>query len=360
MNHLIRNSCILFLFIFVSQKIFSQQKPLQLHSVNTPYKIIDQIQANSAINADSAFNILSNWSAYPVIEQTGKDYMFYYTDPFYGLVPVRVYIPSSYKNKQKFPCILMLHGATGGSKFTDIDTVKKFDDDIIFSTVKKQQYIIIRPVADRSKNFNWSVNKRSFTNKNAPNLTYKTLTSILVEIKKVLDIDDNKTFALGHSDGSDGAIGFAVYNPNPFAGIVAYNSMMDNIFARDFYIRNIINSPLYIVHSDLDKLRPIQKTRIIADSLKKIDDKIIYKEYIGYQHYDKHLTKDLPLVPLFINSTSRNPFKTTIYWETDKVSLYNSCNWIKITQLDTAGADANGLPHSIQRLPLSTKISSKK
>jgi predicted peptidase len=275
MNHLIRNSCILFLFIFVSQKIFSQQKPLQLHSVNTPYKIIDQIQANSAINADSAFNILSNWSAYPVIEQTGKDYMFYYTDPFYGLVPVRVYIPSSYKNKQKFPCILMLHGATGGSKFTDIDTVKKFDDDIIFSTVKKQQYIIIRPVADRSKNFNWSVNKRSFTNKNAPNLTYKTLTSILVEIKKVLDIDDNKTFALGHSDGSDGAIGFAVYNPNPFAGIVAYNSMMDNIFARDFYIRNIINSPLYIVHSDLDKLRPIQKTRIIADSLKKIDDKII-------------------------------------------------------------------------------------
>ena len=70
--------------------------------------------------------------------------------------------------------------------------------------------------------------------------------------------------------------------------------MMNNIFARNFYIRNILNSPLYIVHSDLDQLRRIATTRRVVDSLKQIGGNIIYKEYIGYQHYDKHLDKDLP------------------------------------------------------------------
>ena len=112
--------------------------------------------------------------------------------------------------------------------------------------------------------------------------------------------------------------------------------MLNNIFANDFYIRNIINTPLYIVHSDLDDLRPIQQTRLIIDALKPMDNNLWYKEYIGYQHYDKHLNKDIPYSYNFINSTSRNPYKNSIYWEANKSNFYNSCFWIKITQTNKA------------------------
>jgi predicted esterase len=305
--------------------MLAQQTPI-LSGLNTVDKIISQIGDNKAINADSAFKLFSNWSQYPVIEKTGIDYMYYYTDSVYGKIPLRVFIPRNYKNDIPNSCILLLHGAVGGVTFNDIDTVSKFDD-LLFSLLKNRTSIIIRPVADPDKKFDWVVD-RSHGN---TNLTFKVLADIMVSIKKVLNINDNKIFAFGHSDGSDGAVAMGVYSPNQFAGIIAYNSMLTELFAKDYYIRNIINRPLYDVHSDKDDLRPIQQNRAIMQELNKIDNDIIYKEYIGYQHYDKHLDKDIPYTDQFINANSRNPFKTRISWEASSANNYNSCDWLKIT-----------------------------
>jgi hypothetical protein len=141
---------------------------------------------------------------------------------------------------------------------------------------------------------------------------------------------------MGHSDGSDGASGLAVYSPNAFAGIIAYNSMLNVLFAQDYFIRNIKNRRSYIVHSSLDNLRPIGTTRAIVDSLSKFGDNILYKEYTGYQHYDKHLDIDLPRACEFMEGVSRDPFRNSLYWETSNNNIYNSCDWLKITGIDTS------------------------
>jgi len=322
-----RTLTITLVFLLVNAcKLLAQQTPV-LTVVSNANEITDKIGSNPAINADSAFTLFSNWSKYPVIEKTGQDYLYYYTDSLFGKIPLRIYIPASYKNTIPNTCIVVLHGAVSGSKFSNIDTARNFDD-LVFSLLKKRNYIIIRPVADPSKKFDWVVDKF----KNEPNLTFKVITDIISTIKKSINIDDNKLFAFGHSDGADGSVGLGVYIPNQFAGIIAYNSMLNNI-APDFYIRNIINIPLYAVHSSLDELRPIEQNRVIISELGKIDSNIIYKEYIGYQHYDKHLDKDIPYTQLFINSVSRNPFKIHIYWETDNAQIYNSCDWLKVAEI---------------------------
>jgi predicted esterase len=331
LNHLF----IIILFITKSFSSAAQENILETSRANAN-KLIDKIQNDKAINADSAFKLISNWNVYPTIKG-GKDYLFYYTDSLFGKVPFRVFVPASYNNTRKSTCVLLLHGAVGQSSFADADSVQKFDDDIIFSILKKQDNIIIRPIGDPKKQFSWVVHKAGLARRDAPNFTYQTLTNIIASVKKQFNIDDSKVFAFGHSDGSDGTIGLGVYTPNQFAGFIAYNSMFDNIFARDFYIRNIVNSPLYVVHSDLDDLRPIQQTHIIMDWLKDKHDHLIYKEYIGYQHYDKHLNTDIPYTSVFINSVSRNLFKNKIYWECYSDKIYNSYAWIKLTSIDTGG-----------------------
>jgi len=336
MKPVLQKTLLLIFILSIMNQLFAQHKFAQLSLPDNSGKILDQILQNKLINADSTYKVLNSWRQYPEITQTGQEYIYYYTDPLFGQVPLRVYIPASYKSTQKSPCILMLHGAVGRSLFTDIDSLNKFDADVLFSTLKKQDYIVVRPVADRDKKFDWVVNKFGGRNGKAPNPTFKSLTNILVSLKKILNIDDNQIFAFGHSDGSDGAIGLAVYSPDIFAGFVAYNSMLNNIFAKDFYIRNVKNAHLYIVHSDLDDLRPIQQTRVIIKELIKIDPNILYKEYIGYQHEDKHLDKDVAYSLAFMSSESRNPYSASVYWETDKADLYNSCNWLKITGIDTA------------------------
>ncbi|MFI5161768.1 MAG: alpha/beta hydrolase-fold protein [Sphingobacteriales bacterium] len=322
-------ACISFAFT----SAFSQSKFPLLSLPDNSQDAISRIAQNDAINADSTYKLLHNWSYYPAIEKIDREYLYYYTDSIFGKIPLRVYIPSNYKNTEKSPCVLMLHGATTLGTFTGIDSLETFDPPVIFSTLKKQNYIIVRPISDNGKRFGWAVNKFSKTN-NAPNPTYRVITQILVSLKRILNIDDNRVFALGHSDGSDGSISMGVYAPDQFAGFVAYNSMLNALFARDFYIRNIINRPAYIVHSDLDKLRPIQTTRIIVDSLCKIDDKLYYKEYIGYQHEDKHIDKDIRYAIAFLNSQVRNSFQSHIYWETNRGDLYNSCDWLNITGVD--------------------------
>ena len=353
MRPILQKTLLLISILALMNQLFAQRKFAQLSLSDYSGKVLDQILQDKSINADSTYKVLNSWRYYSEITQTGQEYIYYYTDPLFGQVPLRVYIPASYKNTQKSPCILMLHGAVGRSLFTDIDSLNKFDADILFSALKKEDYVIVRPVADREKKFDWAINKFGGRNGKAPNLTFRSLTKILVSLKKILNIDDNRIFAFGHSDGSDGAIGLSVYSPDIFAGFVAYNSMLNNIFAKDFYIRNVKNSHLYIVHSDLDDLRPIQQTRAIVSELVKIDPDILYKEYIGYQHEDKHLDKDVAYSVAFMRSESRNPYSANVYWETDKADLYNSCNWLKITGIDTTGKATDW--HSIFNFELYNK-----
>jgi len=332
---------------------FAQKGRKQLLLQNSVDKALNQMLGNSQIDADSAYRLIGSWSGYPDIQQTGYDYIYYYEDAVFGKVPMHVYIPPTYKNTQKTPCVMLLHGATGGSHFKDIDSTDATDDDILFDALKATNYIVIRPLADRDKNFNWVVSQQSFGEANGINPTFRTLDDILTSLKKVLNIDDSKVFAMGHSDGSDGASGLAVYAPNAFAGIVAYNSMLNVLFAKDYFIRNIQNRRAYIVHSSLDNLRPIEITRILVDSLSKFGDNILYKEYIGYQHYDKHLDMDLPRACEFMRGVSRDPFRKSLYWETSNNDIYNNCDWLSITGINT------NLPPAVWYHPFNVSVVSK-
>jgi predicted esterase len=318
------------LFITTAISLSAQENPLST-SVNNVNKWLNEIQADKKIDADSTLKLLSNWHNYPDLKG-GEDYVFYYADSVFGEVPFRVFVPDNYNSWRKSACILLLHSAVGQYSFADIDSLKKFNDDILFNTISKQGYIIIRPVGEDAKKFSWVINNFGDGNYNP---TYKTLTAMVASAKTILNIDDNKVFAVGHSDGSDGCVGLGVYAPDQFAGIIGYNSMLDNIFADDFNLRNLMNTPLYLVHSNLDDLRPIQQTRMMVDSLKKTDRQITYKEYAGYQHYDKHLDQELPLVPKFVNSVNRKTFKDSVYWETRRGDIYNICSWLSVTSVNT-------------------------
>jgi predicted esterase len=322
--------------------VLSAQTTLpQLPHANNAGGFIAGIASNPKISADSAHIVLAHWSTYPVLTQVGCNYVYYYQDSTIGKIPLRVYVPVNYKSNQKTPCVLQLHGAVGQSKFSDIDSLVDSDEGIFTDPLKANNYIIIQPLGDKSKGFTWCGNKWLGSGQAYHfNFTYKKLTEIITALKQVLNIDDNRVYAFGHSDGSDGAIGLAVYKPDQFAGVVAYNTMFKNLFAHDYYIRNVQNRPLYEVHSDKDKLRRIGVNRQIIDSIKKFDNRITYKEYTGYEHWDKHLGIDAPYADKFMKGVIRNPYQSNIYLETTQNSPYNSCDWLTIIKPDTSDKSA--------------------
>jgi predicted esterase len=296
---------------------------------------LGEIDANSKISADSAFRILSKWNKYPNVN-TRQWYLFLYNNAIFGTVPLKIYIPENYKSDVSSPAILILHGAVGLGSFADAYKDTLNDDSLFYNYFAQKNFIVIRPFADTKVNFDWVINRfNGISNRTKTNYTFQTLCRIVNQLKQVLNIDDNKVFALGHSDGADGVFALEVYKPTIFAAFVAYNSMLLNLTNYDLYLRNTVNRPLYLVHSDLDDLRPIQQTRLIVKILDLLHSPVHYKEYVGYQHYDKHLKLDLPYSYKWIQTTRRNPFSKNITWELSDLS-YNGCDWLQVTQFDTS------------------------
>jgi predicted esterase len=274
--------------------------------------------------------------------------LYLFIDSIFGTVPLKVFIPKNYKSNTASPLILILHGATVLSSFKDAYKDSLPNEEIFYDYFAKRNFIVVRPFADGygpnadgTINFDWVVDRFKGKTKNCSiNPTFNTLAAIIDHLKQFLNIDDNKVFALGHSDGSDGAFSLEIYKPSDFAGFVVYNSMLLNMPAYDIYLRNTLNRPLYLVHSDLDDLRPIQQTRLIMKILDSLRSPVLYKEYLGFKHDDKHLQIDLPFSELWIKTISRNSFQKSICWETSDLSN-NNCDWLRVLGIDTSLQPAN-------------------
>ena len=324
----------LLLFFFGAIQITQAQDKLpELPKANFFATLNDLSQSKA--DAGEVLLQLQAWKFYPALPKTGINYAFYYNDAKFGKIPLRVWVPISYNNAQPSPCVISLHGAVGLSKFSDIDSIKQEDEDILLRPMKQQGYIIIQPLADRNAHFTWASYSQKYGLPAQWNPSYETLSKIIVELKRILNINDSKLFSFGHSDGADGAIGLGIYKPSQFAAVVAYNAMFNNLFTHDYFLRNIQNLPLYEVHSDKDALRPINTNRQIIDSVKKFGGQVFYKEYKGYQHYDKHLSIDEPNADKFMTATVRDPFKQKLYLEVVEGSPYNNCDWLTVSAADT-------------------------
>ena len=302
-------------------------------------RAINQITNSKASPID-----FSKAIAYQETTVKGKEICLHYRDSFYKEVPYRVFIPASYNPKAPSPVILLLHGSVQLSSFEQGGKSQKGDaenEDVIFNFLSSKNYIIVRPIADSKRKFDWTVN-RFFDVLNPGddhfNRTYPSIVSMLDNLKRFVNVDHKRIFCVGHSDGADGAFMLSITNPDLFAGFVIYNSMFTNIYADNVYLKNSVNSSFYIVHSKQDELRRIRQTRAIITKLKAIQPRISYKEYEG-KHFSPHILNDLPNAIKYMDSTERIEHLSQLYWESS--DLYNNTlDWIRITGYDLSAPSA--------------------
>lgn len=297
--------------------------------------------SNANMNSEGLLQAISQWNNHLDFEPTSHRYVFYLDTSFFGKVPMIVTLPDNYDKQFEYPLLVMLHGAVQLSSFDRAEeTIQDTNDgisangDVFSSYFAKQNYVILTPIADPGKRFNWV--KNSFSDGSGVPMTNPTFAVIvdgILQLKQAVNIDDSRVYALGHSDGADGCFALSILAPSVFAGFVLYNSMLTNLQANDIYLKNLVNRPLYIVHSELDALRPIMQVRAVIKALQEVSKSILFKEYPAMVHYDKHLELDLPRANLFLRKTIRNPFPSDIYLESNSES-YSRCDWLKVTGFD--------------------------
>lgn len=279
-------------------------------------------------DAQKLISKIKNFNAYPTPKKTG----FWTLDTIKIdtlNVPFLLYIPSNYNPKEKNILYVFLHGAVSGRKdfiYDAAPTIRQQND--LFKAAFKQNAFVLYPSA--RKDFNWLYHQKAF----------ETILNEIALVKSLYNIDDNKVYIGGHSDGARGTFWFAVNNRTTFAAFypICY---FPSVYTGNTELFNLKNNQSIDGISDKgDNIFPLNMVDSVYDYAKEHGAN--WKNFVVNGEHS--LPYDSPDSVYFIFDTvatkQRNPFPKKIQWQTDNV--INGRNyWLEITALDTTATRAD-------------------
>ncbi|MDP8221212.1 MAG: PDZ domain-containing protein [Candidatus Stygibacter frigidus] len=233
------------------------------------------------------------------------------------------YIPKGYDPQQSQGMIIWLHGGVGREDYFESDDY--WIDHPIIEYANEASLLVLMPMG-RSDCMWWD------------SAGEKHIFDELLIMKERFNIDDDKVYMTGFSDGGSGSFHFGYRMPNEFAAFYPLNGMISvpaHVTGKPCFIRNLQNRHLRAVNTDEDMLYPAASTRLTMDLALSAGADISYQEYWGMGHDWGYFDEDLPLLMKDIQKRVRDSFHSEIYWECLNADEYKRCDWVEITELDT-------------------------
>ncbi len=278
---------------------------------------------DSSLDAQALFSRLTTFNNFPAWDSVGTIASFTYPVNDTTNAPFHVLVPENYDPMKPTPVILYLHGGVGVPSFYD-DFKKGLADYKYMVNPYSKDYIVVYPQSKSDCQW-WDESG------------YEMLHGILHYLKARLNIDDNRVFVTGASDGGSGSYHYALTRPSEFSafvpliGMMSVGSFMTN---QGVYVVNLSNRPIYASNTDGDKLYPAIEMKKYIELAQKAGANIVFKEFDGFGHDESYVEEDLEFTFDFLTSHPRNPFPNKITWEAEN-TLYGNCDWLSITRIDT-------------------------
>lgn len=168
----------------------------------------------------------------------------------------------------------------------------------------------------------------------------ENLVEILTTLKKTYNIDDNKVFLSGVSDGGTGAFYFAFTQPTQWAAFLPYIGHLGVLIAEEairggsYEFENLTNSRFYIVNGTDDSLYPVSKVQPYINVLEKAGVEHEFIAIEGGGHNLKWLAAEQPNIDSYKDQQVRDPLPETLRWSTDDVKNYGRIHWLQIDKLE--------------------------
>ena len=284
---------------------------------------INNLAANQQISNDSLFTLLSNWQNYSQPESTDVFLLEHNQVNDTLAAPYVVYFPKGYDSKKKTPLIIYLHGGVSTKDFHETP-IEYAEQNYFTEYAKENNWIVVYPMGNKDTAW-W-------------NLTgINNLRAQIRKLKSRYNIDDNRIYISGFSDGGSGAFHLALNAPDDFAAFYPLNGMISvgSIVTQiPVFLPNFKNRFVYAINTDEDGLYPAKNMRIFIKLSLETKANLFYKEYWGIGHTFEYADKELPILFDNMKTKTRSIFNPEIYWETSMLE-YGKCDWLQITAIDT-------------------------
>lgn len=171
----------------------------------------------------------------------------------------------------------------------------------------------------------------------------ESLGRILDELKRTYNVDENRVYLMGISDGGSGVYYQAMRVATPWAaflpfigsaGVVASPRHSDG----DFHLPNLSNRPFFIVNGEDDRLYPARGVEPFVRRLRAAGTEVVFRPLPDVGHEMGWWPSEAERIEQFIASHVRDPLPARLEWQTEWPDRFNRIQWLVVTELgETAG-----------------------
>ena len=251
-----------------------------------------------------------------------------------------VIVPQSYDASRRYPVAFYLHGGVarpdpgpGGGWWRNYDVVTGHDR------------IAVLPLS-WNESLWWQASQ------------VENLRGILSDLKRTYNVDENRVYAFGSSDGGTGVYFLAFRDVTPWAAFLPFIGYPGVLFSTrtgadgEMHLANLTNKPLFIVNGETDRLYPARLMKPFLDAFRSAGVEFVFTAKPG-GHTTRWWPEETENIERFIAAHPRDPHPVRVLWATEGTDRYNRAHWVVIDELGPisgdrgrgalAGLTANGL-----------------
>jgi hypothetical protein len=159
----------------------------------------------------------------------------------------------------------------------------------------------------------------------------ENLMGILNALKREYNVDENRVFVQGASDGGSGALYVASHYPTAFAGFVSLIGSIRVLHpGNDTHGMTFLSNfakPIYALNTNRDRLYPARQQEEIIDTIKEFGGDVTWVVKKGKHNlfwYDSVRDDTLE----FVDNTAREPYPDHLRWQVDAQTEFRRLHWL--------------------------------
>jgi predicted peptidase len=197
-----------------------------------------------------------------------------------GTLNYRIYLPQDMDMNQKYPLVLLLHGAGERGNDNSKQLTHGVKELWNYSQTSIPPFIIVAPQCPSDEqwvNTPWSAD--AHTMPELPSAAMQLTIDLLQELQTSLPVETTRIYVTGLSMGGFGTWDIIQRMPKTFAAAIVICGGGDTEMAS--IIKDV---PIWVFHGGADTTVKTSRSRDMVAALQQVDGQVTYTEYEGVAH----------------------------------------------------------------------------